>query len=119
MTAQSFTRNYSDHSNDQGFQFEFHCDKCGNGYRSTFHASTLGLGQIEVLLNKFFVDKGALINNRNKYVLFWPLTEVEFEYFRSKAVPVLREKECFEELSDSQTLRYEQHIMIEKLYSLL
>jgi hypothetical protein len=82
-------------------------------------SSTLGLGQIEVLLNKFFVDKGALINNRNKYVLFWPLTEIEFEYFRSKAVPVLREKECFEELSDSQTLRYEEHIMIEKLYSLL
>jgi hypothetical protein len=39
-----FTRNYSDHSNDTGFQFEFHCDKCGNGYRSTFHASALGVG---------------------------------------------------------------------------
>ncbi len=41
--AQPFTRNYTDHSNDSGFQFEFHCDKCGNGYRSTYQASTMGL----------------------------------------------------------------------------
>ena len=39
-----FTRNYTDHSNDTGYQFEFHCDKCGNGYRSTFQASALGVG---------------------------------------------------------------------------
>ena len=38
-----FTRNYSDHSNDTGFQFEFHCDKCGNGWRSSFQGSGLGL----------------------------------------------------------------------------
>jgi hypothetical protein len=44
MGSIAFTRNYSDHSNDTGYQFEFHCDKCGNGYRSTFHASTLGVG---------------------------------------------------------------------------
>lgn len=44
MGVIAFTRNYSDHSNDTGYQFEFHCDKCGNGYRSTFQASTLGVG---------------------------------------------------------------------------
>ena len=38
-----FTRNYTDHSNDTGFQFEFHCDHCGNGWRSPFEASKLGL----------------------------------------------------------------------------
>jgi len=43
MSIQSFTRNYTDHSNDQGFQFEFHCDKCGNGFRSSFQTSTLGV----------------------------------------------------------------------------
>ncbi len=43
-SATPFTRNYTDHSNDTGYQFEFHCDKCGNGYRSTFEASTLGVG---------------------------------------------------------------------------
>jgi hypothetical protein len=44
MSAQAFTRNYADHSNDTGYQFEFHCDKCGNGYRSSFQASALGVG---------------------------------------------------------------------------
>jgi len=31
-----FTRNYSDHSTDRGFQFEFNCDRCGTGYRTRF-----------------------------------------------------------------------------------
>lgn len=44
MGAIAFTRNYSDHSNDTGYQFEFNCDKCGNGYRSSFQASALGVG---------------------------------------------------------------------------
>jgi len=44
MGAQGFTRNYRDHSNDTGFQFEFHCDKCGNGFRSTFQHNALGVG---------------------------------------------------------------------------
>jgi len=37
-----FTRNYSDLSTDQGFQFEFYCDRCGSGFRTRFQASTLG-----------------------------------------------------------------------------
>lgn len=41
--AHQFTRNYTDHSNDTGYQFEFRCDKCGNGYRSTFTANKLGV----------------------------------------------------------------------------
>lgn len=44
MGSIAFTRNYTDHSNDTGYQFEFHCDKCGNGYRSSFQASALGVG---------------------------------------------------------------------------
>src|SRR4051794_34142427 len=44
MAAQAFTKNYQDHSNDTGYQFEFNCDKCGNGYRSSFQASALGVG---------------------------------------------------------------------------
>jgi hypothetical protein len=44
MGSTAFTRNYSDRSNDTGYQFEFHCDKCGNGFRSTFRASKLGVG---------------------------------------------------------------------------
>ena len=41
--AQAFTRNFTDHSNDQGFQFEFHCDKCGNGHRSSFKTNSIGV----------------------------------------------------------------------------
>jgi len=39
----AFTKNHSDHSNENGYQFEFFCDKCGNGYMSSFQASTLGV----------------------------------------------------------------------------
>lgn len=42
MALIQFTRNHSDHSTPQGFQFEFFCDKCGNGYRTTFQQSTTG-----------------------------------------------------------------------------
>ena len=36
----SFTRNNSDLSSESGFQFEFFCDCCGNGFKSTFVPST-------------------------------------------------------------------------------
>ena len=36
----AFTRNHSDHSTEAGFQFEFFCDCCGNGFKSTFVASS-------------------------------------------------------------------------------
>ena len=37
-----FTRNYSDESTNQGFQFEFYCDRCGNGFRTRFRPSVTG-----------------------------------------------------------------------------
>jgi Double zinc ribbon len=39
----AFTRNFRDHSNGTGFQFEFSCDKCGNGYRSSFSLNKLSI----------------------------------------------------------------------------
>lgn len=42
MALIQFTRNHSDHSTDRGFQFEFFCDRCGNGYRTPFVSSTTG-----------------------------------------------------------------------------
>ena len=36
----SFTRNYNDLSTDAGFQFEFYCDCCGNGVKSSFIESS-------------------------------------------------------------------------------
>lgn len=43
MAAQAFTKNHTDHSNDKGYQFEFFCDKCGNGFRSTYVANKAGM----------------------------------------------------------------------------
>jgi membrane protease subunit (stomatin/prohibitin family) len=37
-----FVRNYHDTSTDNGFQFEFFCDRCGTGYRSRFQPSATG-----------------------------------------------------------------------------
>ncbi len=39
MTLIQFVRNHNDRSTDNGFQFEFYCDRCGSGYQSTFRAS--------------------------------------------------------------------------------
>lgn len=43
MELIQFVRNYSDHSTDRGFQFEFDCDRCGTGYRTPFQASATGM----------------------------------------------------------------------------
>jgi len=37
-----FTSNYTDVSRYEGYQFEFHCQRCGNGYRSAFRHSVTG-----------------------------------------------------------------------------
>lgn len=37
-----FTRNYSDLSSNQGFQYEFYCDRCGSGLRTRFKPSVAG-----------------------------------------------------------------------------
>ena len=42
MALVQFVSNYDDLSTDRGYQFKFHCDKCGNGYMSRFQASTIG-----------------------------------------------------------------------------
>jgi membrane protease subunit (stomatin/prohibitin family) len=42
MALIKFVRNYDDLSTERGYQFKFHCDKCGNGYMSTFETSTIG-----------------------------------------------------------------------------
>jgi double zinc ribbon protein len=42
MATVPFTNNYADLSTARGFQFKFHCMKCGNGYMSTFETSALG-----------------------------------------------------------------------------
>jgi hypothetical protein len=42
MSVIQFVANYDDLSTDRGYQFKFHCDKCGNGYLSSFQPSVVG-----------------------------------------------------------------------------
>jgi hypothetical protein len=39
-----FTDNYTDKSSEYGYQFEFQCERCGNGYESSFQRSAAGMG---------------------------------------------------------------------------
>ena len=43
MALIQFTKNHSDHSTDKGYQFEFFCDRCGNGFMTEFKASMGGM----------------------------------------------------------------------------
>jgi hypothetical protein len=40
----AFTNNYDDLSTREGYQFRFHCMRCGNGYESKFRHSVTGFG---------------------------------------------------------------------------
>jgi len=42
MALIQFTRNHHDLSTDAGFQFDFFCDRCGNGYQTEFQGYSLG-----------------------------------------------------------------------------
>jgi hypothetical protein len=43
MPTVEFTGNYEDLSTDRGYQFKFYCEKCGNGYMSSFKSSKMGM----------------------------------------------------------------------------
>lgn len=43
MSIIQFTQNYDDLSTDRGQQFKFYCDRCGNGFLSTFQTSVAGM----------------------------------------------------------------------------
>lgn len=42
MAMIQFVSNYEDLSTDKGYQFKFHCDKCGNGFMSRYQPSVTG-----------------------------------------------------------------------------
>ena len=47
MSLIQFVQNYDDLSTDQGYQFKFYCDRCQNGYMSSFNPSVMGaLGSV-------------------------------------------------------------------------
>ena len=42
MTKIEFSSNYEDLSTNEGFQFEFKCDRCNTGYRTSFQPYAIG-----------------------------------------------------------------------------
>jgi predicted nucleic acid-binding Zn ribbon protein len=42
MEEIEFSNNYRDHSTETGFQFEFYCNRCNNGYRTSFQPWAAG-----------------------------------------------------------------------------
>ncbi len=88
---QAFTHNYTDHSSQQGFQFEFFCDKCGSGYRSTFVANKLGiaadvLGAASSLFGGF-LGNAASASTRVKDMLRGPAWDSAFAEAIAEAKP--------------------------------
>jgi hypothetical protein len=45
MAVIGFVQNVADLSTDKGYQFKFHCDKCGNGFMTEFQTSALGMAE--------------------------------------------------------------------------
>lgn len=43
MSLIKFTANHEDLSTDRGYQFKFYCDRCGNGYMTSFQTSITGM----------------------------------------------------------------------------
>lgn len=58
-----FVRNYEDLSTDRGYQFKFHCDKCGNGFMTHFQASTLGMASSFLNAASSFLGWGGQAGN--------------------------------------------------------
>lgn len=58
MATVAFTANNRDHSNDTGYQWEFLCDKCGNGVMTSFQASKMGMA------SGFLKAAGGLLGGR-------------------------------------------------------
>ncbi|HEX9006049.1 MAG TPA: zinc ribbon domain-containing protein [Bacteroidota bacterium] len=69
-TMIEFVNNYHDLSNENGFQFEFCCNRCGTGYRTEFKTSATGaltsaLGAANSIFGGFF-GTAAEIGDRVK-----------------------------------------------------
>jgi len=68
-----FTSNYSDLSSQRGYQFQFFCRKCGNGYMSTYVANKMGLATTAAnfaasLLGGVFYRAASSANTIQSYV---------------------------------------------------
>jgi hypothetical protein len=63
-TPVPFTDNVSDLSNNEGYQFEFRCERCGNGYRSAFQRDKMEMGRgVLRAVGSFFGGKAQDLSN--------------------------------------------------------
>jgi len=91
MSLIKFTRNFTDHSNDTGYQFEFFCDHCGNGYRSSFQPSAMGMaGGFLRAAGSFFGGKLSQAAGASQYLkdsLRGPAQDKAFSAAVAEATP--------------------------------
>jgi len=86
-----FTTNYSDLSTDNGFQFEFRCNRCGNGYRTEFDtfelsAATNVLDGASGLLGRFF-GQAANVAQRAKSAAWEKASDKAFKRAQEEILP--------------------------------
>ncbi|MFN2582991.1 MAG: zinc ribbon domain-containing protein [Candidatus Dormibacteria bacterium] len=60
MNTVAFTSNVRDLSTQDGYQFEFMCMRCGNGYRSSFHRSLFGFGGKVLAIGGSLLGQGQI-----------------------------------------------------------
>ena len=73
MPAIPFTGNYDDLSTDRGYQFKFYCEKCHNGYMSSFQTSKMGMLGSAALLAALAIKLPLLGNYAIWRGKLWPL----------------------------------------------
>ncbi len=82
MPVAAFTRNYTDHSNNEGYQFEFFCDKCGNGYRSSYVTNKAGVATdiLNAASSLFggFMGRAAAASNQFKDMVRGPAWDAAY-----------------------------------------
>ncbi len=86
-----FTRNFSDHCTNKGYQFEFFCDRCGSGFRTRFKPSVTGtLGSVLDAASSLFggiFGQAADLNERVRSAAWEKAHDSAFEEASKEVMP--------------------------------
>ena len=99
MALIQFVRNYDDLSTDRGFQFKFFCDRCGNGYETTFQANpTAGISDVLDTASSIFggiFNAAANVGQHAKSAQYQQAKDAAFQRAIAEAKPNFRQcKRC-------------------------
>ncbi len=90
-----FVHNYNDESTGRGFQFEFYCDRCGSGYRTSFQASASGAvsDALDVASSLFggVFGRAASVGNQVHSAAWERAHDKAFEQAVAEAMPHFRQ----------------------------